>query len=188
VTRVVEDFVMKEGQNDNPWEQEEKEILREEINRFHQTRKDAKARAAQVLYEELVGEEEEEEVQERMKSRITELTGNVGTPPMTTKEDQAEAMWNILGYTIMETGSVELDKEILAIHKQRLRDILGGETRVNADLQEQGQAGGIQDKSSPDPSGWERFRNRPHKRLVRTPEEMRDMAEESVGRVKTRED
>ena len=72
------------------------------------------------------GEESIESRVARIKARVAELLGNVETPTMTTKEDEeAKAMWNVLGYTITETGNEELDKEILAIHKQRMEDILG---------------------------------------------------------------
>jgi hypothetical protein len=83
-------------------------------------------------FPERTGEQEEEREESiesrvaRIKARVAELLGNVETPTMTTKEDmEAKAMWNVLGYTITETGNEELDKEILAIHKQRMEDILG---------------------------------------------------------------
>ena len=83
-------------------------------------------------FPERTGEQEEEGEESiesrvaRIKARVAELLANVETPAMTTKEDkEAKAMWNVLGYTITETGNEELDKEILAIHKQRMEDILG---------------------------------------------------------------
>jgi hypothetical protein len=72
----------------------------------------------------------------RIRARVAELIGDVETPTMTTKEDNgAKAMWNVLGYTITETGNEELDKDILAIHKQRMEDILGEQIRGKAGSQ-----------------------------------------------------
>jgi hypothetical protein len=83
-------------------------------------------------FPERTGEQEEEGEESiesrvaRIRARVAELLANVEIPTMTTKEDkEAKAMWNVLGYTITETGNEELDKEILAIHKQRMEDILG---------------------------------------------------------------
>lgn len=97
------------------------------------------------------GEESIESRVARIKARVAELLGNVETPTMTTKEDkEAKAMWNVLGYTITETGNEELDKEILAIHKQRMEDILGEQIGGKAGYQEQGNVRSRQEKRSPD--------------------------------------
>lgn len=82
------------------------------------------------------GEESMESRVARIRARVAELIGDVETPTMTTKEDnEAKAMWNVLGYTITETGNEELDKDILAIHKQRMEDILGEQIRGKAGSQ-----------------------------------------------------
>jgi hypothetical protein len=82
------------------------------------------------------GEESIESRVARVRARVAELIGDVETPTMTAKEDnEAKAMWNVLGYTITETGNEELDKEILAIHKQRMEDILGEQIRGKAGSQ-----------------------------------------------------
>ena len=233
----------------------------------------------------------------RIRARVAELTGNalVTTTNTTTtttpksKEDAEEtAMWNLLGYSITETGDQELDREVLSLHRRRMEDILGPAVvkvkqlceergiwgpdlriaefrvlvmnyedegthdwdrvpwyavtegvrwrteegvregkevsgnlleiaelsrqlekngvrfslpdglsaeemlrRAHAKMQlfKEGKLRSMEEKTVPDPGAAERFRvRRAAKEASTSPEEMRDMAEESVGRVKTRED
>ncbi|PMD48198.1 hypothetical protein L207DRAFT_2314 [Hyaloscypha variabilis F] len=78
-----------------------------------------------------VREESMEERVERIRRRVAELTGAPAPSTATTttvnrkEESENRAMWNVLGYSIKETGDQELDREILELHRRRMEDVLG---------------------------------------------------------------
>jgi hypothetical protein len=245
-----------------------------------------------------VREESMEERVERIRRRVAELTGAPApapAPATTTsstanrrEDSENRAMWNVLGYSIKETGDQEIDREILELHRRRMADVLGPEVlevkrlceergvwcsvlgtrefrvlvmnfedqgvcdwamhpwntveenvrkiiagvgkesreedgmrleaielarqlgkngvifrfadglsaeemlrraRLKMELFKEGKLRSVEEQTTPDSAAAERFRaRRAAKEALGSPKEMRDMAEESVGRVKTGED